>query len=434
MNKFEVFLTAIETGRIRQRAWVLSAFSMIHEGMDDWKKDPYYLRLVQTPSGNFYVDADMATLVPLPDAKPGEPILKFKEPMTVKAGQVGNLDRDITSTVGNVFVNATTLAYAFGNKIPYVEGDFDVGKLENIIVARLQDTPDTSMQRSPDIIYVDEYLNFVDAMQHLTVFSQLCVWAATEKTMTAAPGIVEYRNKLLAENEGHLHDPEVVAKIDAQLVAYDAEYLKGDPGENFLLSKKSRNVVRKKLFMMHGAEQGIEGRVGVEVIRNSLVEGWDVNDFPLMNDSLRSGSFNRGAETQLGGEATKWLFRASSNAVVTQDDCGSRVGKKFTVTAANLKKLVGFSVIAAQGSNFVENEEHAGKYLGKTLMVRSPMYCKLEKTDYCKVCVGSKLAMNPTALSLAVAAYGSEFLSLFMRKMHGTNLAVARMDYRKALT
>lgn len=434
MNKFEVFLKAIATGRVAERAWVLSAFSLIHEGMDDWKKAPYYLRLVQTPAGNFYVDEDLKTLVLIEDAPAGEPVLKFKDPMVLPAGTLANAKLELNTTVGNVFVNSTTLAYAFGDKLPYIEGKVNIDKIEEYIVKRLTDTPAQGAVRQADKIYVDEYIRFTDAVQHLTVYSQLCVWAATEKTMTAAPGIIEYRNKLLAEREGKLHDPEVIAEVDALLVKYDSEYLKGDPGENFLLSKKSRNVVRKKLFMMHGAEQGIEGRVGVELIRNSLVEGWDINDFPLMNDSLRSGSFNRGAETQLGGEATKWLFRASSNAIVTEDDCGSRVGKKLEVTEQNVGKLVGFSLVAVQGSRPVETDEEAGKYLGKTVMVRSPMYCKLDKTDFCKVCVGAKLAKNPTALSLAVAAYGSTFLSLFMKKMHSSSLQVAKMDYKTALT
>jgi hypothetical protein len=411
---------------------VFSAFSLISEGIDAWKDNAYNYRIVQTATGHFYVEDEK--LVPISDAKAGEPVLRFVDPILAPKGCIANVPADIQTTVGCLFVNAGTLAYAFGAKIPYVNGEFNVGKIEETIVKVLTDTPEEGTPRDPKLIYVDEYLVFADAMQHLTVYTQLCVWSATEKTMTAPPGIAAYRTKLLKENEGHLHDPEVIAKIDKQLVAFDAEYLKGDPGENFLLSGKSRNIVRKKLFLMHGAEQGIEGGVGVKNIENSLAEGWDIKQWSLMNDSLRSGSFNRGAETQLGGEATKWLFRASSNAAVTQDDCGTRVGMRTTVTPENVKKLVGFSLVATEGAKFIATEEEAGKYLGKTVMKRSPMFCKLEKTDYCKACVGVKLASNPTAVSLAVAAYGSEFMSLFMKAMHGKSLTVAKMDYRTALS
>lgn len=433
MNKKELFIEAIRKELYKSKAWVISAFSIINEGHDVWKKDPYYLRLVQTPSGSFYVDKDHK-LVLIEGSNAGEAIYKFKEPISLKAGEVVNLKENIETTIGNLFVNVSTLIYAFGDKIPFINGRIDVKKIEAYIVTKLEDTPKPGESRSKDKIYVDEYIKFVDSMQHLTIYSQLCIWAATEKTMTAPPGIEELKKKLLEENKDRLHDPETIAKINKQLIAFDSEYLKGDPGENFLLSSKSREIVRSKLFLMHGAEQGIEGRVGVSLIENSLSQGWDLNNFPLMNDSLRAGSFNRGAQTELGGEATKWLFRASSNALVTKKDCETRLGKKFTVTPENVNKLVGFSVVATEGSVFIETPEEAGIYLGKTLLVRSPMYCKLPLTDFCQTCVGIKLASNPKALSLAVSAYGSAFLSLFMKQMHGKSLSVQKMDYREHIT
>ncbi len=408
--------------------------------MDEWKKDPYIGRIVQTPTGAFVV-GEGSELVALEGTQPGQPVFRWLEPLELKAGEIANLSTDVTTTVGNAFVNQTTLVYAMGKKMPFVVGKFNVGKVESEILARLQDSPELGTDIAQDNadpltapIYVHEYLSFVDAMQHLTVYSQLAVWAATEKTMTAPPGVKEYREQLLEEYKDRLHDPEIIALIDKKLVEFDSQYLKGDPGENFLLSAKSRQVVRKKLFLMHGAEQGIEGAVSMELIDNSLSEGWSIDKFPLLNDSLRSGSFNRGAETQLGGEATKWLFRASSNVVVTVDDCGSTMGMMMNVKDDNVEKLVGFSIITQSGPKFIATKEEAGAYLGKTLMRRSPMFCKLDKTDYCKTCVGIKLAENPTAVSLAVAAYGSTFLSLFMKAMHGKVLAVEKMDLQQALT
>jgi hypothetical protein len=61
------------------------------------------------------------------------------------------------------------------------------------------------------------------------------------------------------------------------------------------------------------------------------------------------------------------------------------------------------------------------------------MFCKLDKTDYCAVCVGERLSINPTALSAAVAEYGSTFMLISMKKMHGTVLATHRMNYKTAL-
>jgi hypothetical protein len=251
--------------------------------------------------------------------------------------------------------------------------------------------------------------------------------------MLPAPGIRELRTKLIKENQGRLHDPAAIANIDAQLVAYDRKYLEGDASMGFLIKNKSFNIVRKKLFGMHGAETGLSEGVDVELIERSLSEGWDISKFPAMNNSLRAGSFSRGAQTMLGGESVKWLLRASSNITVTADDCGTRLGNLVSINDKNLNFIVGFHLIAPTGSVYVEDREAAAKYIGKQVMVRSPMFCKLDKTDFCKCCVGDRLAQNPTALSSAVAEYGSAFLSLFMAAAHSKALTVAHMDFKTAL-
>jgi hypothetical protein len=250
--------------------------------------------------------------------------------------------------------------------------------------------------------------------------------------MTVNPEIYKLRAKLLEENKDRLHDPAVIAKIDAELVKADKEWIKGDPAENFLLGGKAFNVVRRKLYLQMGAEMGLEEGTDVVNIPTSLSEGWDITKFPAMNNSLRAGSFNRGAQTMLGGESVKWLLRASSNMTVAKDDCGSKLGVELVVKEEDKNNWVGFSVVGTQAPIKI-TEENFGQYLGKTVLKRSPMYCKLDKTDYCAVCVGDRLAANPTALSSAISEYGSAFLSLFMAAAHGKALLLAHMDFRKAI-
>lgn len=182
---------------------------------------------------------------------------------------------------------------------------------------------------------------------------------------------------------------------------------------------------------MIGAEAGLEGGNKVDAITNSLDEGWDIKKFPSMNNNLRAGSFNRGAETALGGEAVKWLLRASSNVRVVDTDCGTTIGKVIDLEESNKNLLLDFSVVTKEGYKTITDENELGAYLGKKIMIRSPMYCKLTKTDYCKVCVGIKLAKNPTALSLVVSDYGSKMMYIFMQAVHGKALTTAKLDWKK---
>ena len=184
---------------------------------------------------------------------------------------------------------------------------------------------------------------------------------------------------------------------------------------------------------MHGAEVGLSEGVGVELIENSLAQGWQPSKFSAMNNSLRAGAYNRGIQTALGGDAVKWLLRTSSNISATIEDCGTKLGKTVTVDKDNVKKLIGLSVIIDDKPVLVDNSEDAGTYLGKTLTVRSPMYCNLDKTDYCFTCIGKRLANNPTAISIAVAEYGSKFQDLFMQAGHAKAILLAKMDYKKSI-
>jgi hypothetical protein len=440
MTKRDFFLKAMLAQEFRRRAWVISAFSLIRENIDAWKKEPYPYRIVQTPAGHFFIDPDKGgQLTLIEDAVAAEPPLKIKEHLELATGEVENLYKDVVTTYGNVLFNYTVLIYPFGKKVPFQEGRVSAGKLEEHVIGRLADNPKPGDPAPKAIdtvapLYVSEYLKFCDAMFYLAGFTQLCVPAVTRKTMQAPPGILELRKKLLEENKDRLNDPAVIANVMQQLIKYDKEYLKDDEGANFLISGKSYNVVRSKLFLMHGAEAGMGDGVDVDLIQNSLSEGWDIRKFPAMNNSLRMGSFNRGAETMLGGEAVKWLLRASSNMLVAQEDCGTRLGLELFVDEESIRKLPGFSVVTPDGHEKIPDLEAAGKYMGKKILLRSSMFCKLDKTDYCAVCVGEKLALSPTALSAAIAEYGSIFLLLFMKAMHGKSLEVARMNYRTALS
>jgi hypothetical protein len=348
------------------------------------------------------------------------------------AGTIENLGQDVDTTYGNILANYILLIYPFGTKFPFLNKRFNAGALEQEIADRLRTNPEDPHDRDVNAIYVDELLKFNNAAMSLTAYTQVCVPAASEKSITPPPGIKEYRQKLLLEYADRLHDPAIIALIDKKLVEFHKEYMKGDIAEGFLITGKSYDVVRKELYLMGGAAVGLDDSGKFELVTRSLVEGWDPNDFAILNTVSRSGSFSRGAETEKGGEETKWLFRASSNMSVTEENCGATVGVDILALPGQERSLIGFTAILNDGAQKVITKEDVGSYLGRRLMLRSPMYCRISKTDFCQVCVGPRLANNPTSLSTAVAAYGSSFMSIAMSAMHSTVLKTSRLDYTNA--
>jgi hypothetical protein len=433
VRKDELFKMAMKVGLYKKLEWCIRAFSMVNEHEDDWKKDPYELRLVNHHTGHYYVNNKQLVLIE--DAVIGQPIYQFSEHLQLVPGDVPMNIEAIETSYGNLLFNWIVMVYAFGSKLPYQTGTVKVGKLEDIILKKFEDDPEDPSKARSDTIYVSEGLKYSEAMDYLRSFSQLCVWSITEKTMLPPPGVEQFKAKLLKENKGHLNELATIAKIDAQLVAYDAEWLKGDPGEKFLGDGKSRNIVRKKKFLMHGAEVGLDSNAVTGVlIENSLSQGWDISKFADMNNSLRAGSYGRGAQTQLGGVSVKWLLRASANLSIAGDDCGAKIGTRMLVTEEERAKLVGFTIIENKHQIHITDADQAGMYLGKVVMVRNPRHCQLDHTDYCKVCLGDRLSINPTGLSVAVSEYGTRFMLASMKLMHGKQLAVQKLDINEFFT
>lgn len=334
--------------------------------------------------------------------------------------------------------NVPILVAKVGNQIAPVDGLHRVTKALNegrpTIQGYMVDQAILDKSRNDQVIWVSEYLKFVNSFSYLTEFNQIVTQALTAKAITAPPGIKEFKAALFEKYKDMLHDPTTIAIIEGELEKFDAAYLKGDPSERFLISDKSRKVVRKKLFLMYGAEAGLSGGRNMELVKQSLEEGWEPDKLPAMNNASRAGSYFRGFETQKGGEEVKWLFRASSNIQVLEQSCGSTLGKAWSVDERNVKKLVGLNLITTNGIQMIDNEPMAQSLMGKNVLVRSPMYCKHKFTDYCKDCMGKKLSANKDAVSMAIAAEGSAFMLLSMGAMHGKSLSLAKMDLSKSFS
>jgi hypothetical protein len=438
MDKASFFLAAMNAGLFKQKVWVIQAFSLTRESPDAYKSDPYPYRIVSLPNGYHYVDPlDASNLIKIDDALPGSPIFRFNEVIHVPAGAVPTVEEDLESMYGIVLVNYIMVLDPLHGKIPFQRGEITAKGIEKLILPRFVDdaialeSKETDPFKRP--ISVAERIDQANAVFYLTGFAQISTPSATEKTMTPAPGILELRAKLLAENKDHLNDPAVIASIAAELQKFDKEYMKGDRGNDFLIDTgKSFGIVRARRFGMIGGQKGLTAG-DFDIVQNSLDEGWDLSSFVAMNNSSRSGSYDRGADTQLGGESVKWLLRASSNInILVNQDCGTKLGMPQLITD-DKHNTIGFSVVTEQGAVELTHDNY-GEYLGKRVMIRSPMFCTAKYTDICGICAGPRLAAAPTGASNAISQLGNTFMRLKLKSMHGKELKVVDIDLQSVLS
>lgn len=446
MNKREFYLQALRAKAYKKTAWNIACFALVQESPEAWRDDPYPYRLVQKPNGSYFVDPSTAELVLIEDSQPGRPLFVALEEIQLAPGDTDNVYDNLVTTYGNLLTNYLSCVHPFGGKVPFITGKFSPKDIEKIITPRILDeyeVPEngyvSSKTHAKEValktpIYISELIAFGNAVFSSVAYTQVFTPADSEKTLTAPPGLIEFRKSLIEKYKGKLHQRETVGQISKELVEFDSKYLKGDVSEGFLISKKSRNIVRMKMHLMYGAETGIEEKVDVTLIEKSLAEGWDITKFPELNNALRAGSYNRGKQTESGGEAFKDLIRAAANLKINTEDCGATEGVPLFTNRKDW--LIGFSVIEKDNTITKVNDDNVGNYLGKEIKLRSPAFCKGDgtSTGLCTVCMGDRLSNNPTGLSVSVADYGSAFLAIFLSAAHSKGISLKKLNVRQLMS
>lgn len=432
MKKIDYLFAALNAGAYRKKSWALSVFSVTQE-----PEEHYPYALIRSEKNTVFVDPEnRENLITIEDTKPQEPLFRFMDRVDITPALVPNCKKAMNVPIGNVFFNFYVLIYALGDRLEFMSGKITPGAVMNKIRPLMADYPPEGQERDPKLIYPIDYRKFNKAIFGISGFTQLCVPSATKRMLTTHPDAKKLRAELLEKHKDRLWDPAVIAKIEAELIALDKEWMKSDPdgGDGFYVKEsKAYGVVRKRMHLMHGAEMGFQDGTRATLVVNSLEEGWDVDKMPDMINSLREGSYNRGRDTALGGEAVKFLGRVFQNTTITENDCGSKLGWDKLFTETNHKKFVGFYRVTPNGSEEI-TEDYARSQIGKKVVVRSPMLCKTPKTGFCQHCMGNPNAINPTALGLLAADLGSQMMYIFMGAMHGKVLSVAKYDFKHSIT
>lgn len=427
MKKQEYYKLAIKARKFEKKAWIVSAFAITNLNPTAAALQPYDLFAMGQTYG-FRNESGQPE--PIEDAFLTAPLFRFLDPIEVDRTWAKNAPvRPTLTTYGNILFNACATEYAFGEKVDFVFGKVNLSKMEDQIAKVL--TNDGDPLKTPQHIYVQEYIKFVDALQYILGLASLCVVSATEKNIQIAPGLEEFKKELIKKYGTTLNDPTVYVEFEKELTDFDNAYLKGDPSLRGFLSGKVKNVARKKMYLTIGTEQGFKAGVMADPVINSLHEGWpskDPKQFTSLMNSLRVGSFSRGNETMRGGVAAKILLRAASNFKVTIDDCGTKLAINRVYKDYDVDNLVGRYILQGQGFKLIETTEQAQSLIGKPVKVRSPMYCKTPGDALCKICAGKKLSEMPTGLTIPLTDISAVILKTSLKAMHGKVLSSQEIE------
>ncbi len=404
------------------RDWVLSTYSVAE--FSDKKKEGIVHR-----SSTYCYFVEKGEEIVIKDAVINEPLYKIGDKIEVMFGLLSNIETNIVTTYGNLLFNACAIDYAFGNKLGYLNSpkECDIkSNIEPIIASRLVSGSAPEINVDKEKIYVNELFKFNEAIAYLIGFNFSFISCVTEDLLTVPPNNNEIKTKLVKEKADTIGQPAVLAGVISELENNDKEFLAANPNNKKFINNKIK-IARRKMFLMVGGEPGLGGGDTLDVATNSLADGIDVSKFTTYNNISRAGSLNRGYQTQLGGVVAKELIRATSNIKIVKGDCGTKMGRVIEINNSNYKKqLVNLFIFSPDLKNsiYIKDDDEAGKYLGKTVTRRSPMFCQAPGENFCEYCVGTRLSKHPTGVSMAITEIGGTLLGIFMAAMHAKDLKV----------
>ena len=406
MTSNEYFTYSIRHGLLKKLYWYTSTMTI----------NPSNSEYVSIKDNKVYVDVD-GTQTILEDADPSRPIFIPSDLIQIYKEDFINLQTETEKTYfGRAVTNYLLLILPFKDKIGFINSQFSIEDIESKIVPLLQ----------REVIKVPEYLAFVDSVTMLQGLSPFVSISATPKNMVAPAGLKEFKAKLAASmvkkyGPNWTKNQVYIVEYKSKLREYDEEWLKDDPSNNKIISgQKVKGNARSKMYLTFGAEQGFDP-AGTDAVMesNSLMEGYtlDKEKLTMIFNSSRYGSYSRGKETQKGGAVAKDVLRATSSITVADKDCGSTIYKEIFVTPALSKNMVGRFMKTSRG---VEEITDPKAIEGKTIEIRSPLYCKLGGKNLCKVCCGKKLEGYESGVSLLVTDISGTILKSSLKLMHNT--------------
>lgn len=437
MNRFDYLKLAVTYKAHYQLGWIISNLAVTKEDPKAYQSDPYPYRLVKDVDGIRYLDSNGELSELIDGSRADQALFKLNDRITVTTDICPNVNGEIETTVGNLLFNLIVLVYPFGSKLAFRTGRCDVGKIENEIAQLMESTPENPADRDEKVIYVDEYKIFGKVVtEYWARLAPLTSLSYTEKMLRRAPGIDEYKSKLIKEYGDRLKEPVVFAEFEEKLKAFDDKYMAGDRANGRFLYGKIKNIARKKKYLTIGIDLTLDKDQSPVPIINSLTEGWptDPEQFVAYMNGSRAGSDSKGRETINGGVAGKIVIRAGSSMRVTEEDCGSTNYLSRDYREYNIKNLVGREVFQDNHWALVSSLEEANSYLNTTVKVRSPGKCWLEGDQICKRCAGRNIAENPNGIRADFAEVSQSILTTSLKVMHGKVLSLQTLDLEDVLS
>lgn len=340
-------------------------------------------------------------------------------------------DKAESTTVGRYIFNRFILTDITGPLIKYMNYPMDSGKIE-----KLEDK--MSQLFLEDKISSQEIFDFFDKLNWLGFSIGYFMNASLSTDFVITNPKIQTRKKdLLKQNAKEIENAnsKVVADIEGELIGMAKDIYKDHPSMQIYDSgcRGSFGNNYKNTSIMRGIVKDFVDPSKSYVSTTSLDEGITPDDFKYYCDMSIAGTYGKAIETQTGGYDNKVMAMSFQSVTVDKKDtdCGTKKFFKVLLTDSNYKLFRYRFIKNPENGRLIElNDENKGKFIGKYVEMRSPLYCKNDKL--CNACAGNyfyKLGIEN--IGLTTNSIGGTLLNKSMKAFHDSTVHLKTIDFEE---
>ena len=367
--------------------------------------------------------------------------------ITVKKGQLSNIDSDIETTVGRYIFNLVAIDYAFQDKIPFINYTLKSSQIDS-----LNDKLCDMLLMNQ--ITGEQFGTYQTRIVWFNNFTELFVPGTSINLLVLPQEIKDELQHLIMANKKSIIDGDAVAyhnNVEVPILKFAKNWYITNKEPGWLLyakgGKPKFDNVFKNMYLTVGPILDIA--TGKYVISTRCFnDGIAPDETNIYANNSINGAYHKGVATQDGGAKTKSFSAAFQSLVVTEEDCGTNLGIEVKVTKDNLnslkwrwvKDVTSYTVSGKStngDANLVPEErwqlitpDNISTFIGKTIIFRTPMFCK--SANFCWKCVGDLYRrLGIKNVGLTAMKMTSTFLNSALKANHDSSIKTAYVDYTK---
>lgn len=340
-------------------------------------------------------------------------------------GTLFNETEELT-TIGRYIWNLFVLEYDILKIIGYQNyamGKKGLGKIASIMSKLLLE----------DIITAARYIQYLDKVDFMYGLVKYLGPSLTLDFIKPTPKAQAKKEELCSKYEKELSNGDFITMNKIEKEVLDIAETEVDEMSDYEIYKSGAtgkwNNSFKNSTYFRGAIRNLADADKYSISTESLLDGIPPEETYLYADIMVQGAHGRAIGTREGGYVYKQLAAALQTIVLDEPgtDCGTKGYKEIKVTE-DIADMLKYRYIV-EGKDLVQlTPDNIKNYIGKTVKLRSPMYCVGNK--YCSKCAGELFYKidDLRNVGLICNRVGTSLLNASLKAFHDLSLKIVNLN------